>query len=62
MKSDTVRLPSVVEHLPHSTLIDPQLLVEGDRFAFDGKTWTVAEVYEDGLSTVENPQVRFTFS
>ena len=62
MRDDSIRLPSVVEHLPHSTLIDPRLLVEGDRFVFDGKAWTVAEVDENGLYTVADPRVHFLFS
>ena len=62
MKGDAVRLPSVVERLPHYTLVDPRLLVEGDRFVFGGKTWTVAEAYEDGLYTVGDPRMYFIFS
>jgi len=62
MKDETVRLPSVVEHLPYRTLIDPRLLVEGDRFLYDGKTWTVAEMYEDGLYTAGDPRMHFIFS
>jgi len=62
MKDDTVRLPSVVERLPYDTLVDPRLLDEGDLFVFDGKTWTVAEVCEDGFYTVGDPRVHFIFS
>ena len=62
MRADTVMLPSVVEHLPYDTLVDPRLLVEGDRFVFDEKTWTVAEVYEEGVYTVGDPRVHFIFS
>lgn len=62
MKDDTVRLPSIVEHLPHYTLIDPRLLVAGDRFIFEGKTWTVAEADENELYTVGDPPVHFIFS
>jgi hypothetical protein len=62
MKGDTVKLPSVVERSPHDTLVDPRLLVEDDRFVFDGKTWTVAEVCEDGFYTVGDPRVYFIFS
>jgi len=62
MKGDSVRLPSVVERLPHYTLVDPRLLVEGDRFVFAGKTWTVAEVYEEGSYTLGDPRAHFLFS
>ena len=62
MNEENVRLPSVVERLPNRTLIDPRLLVEGDRFVFDAKAWTVAEVYEDGLYTVGDPRMHFIFS
>ncbi len=62
MKDETVRLSSVVERLPYRTLVDPRLLVEGDRFVFDGKAWTVGEVYEDGLYTLGDPRRHFTFS
>ena len=62
MKDDTVRLPSPVERLPHYTLIDPRLLVAGDRFVFEGKAWTVAEVNENDLYTVGDPPVHFIFS
>jgi len=62
MKGDTVRLPSAVERPPYDTLVDPRLLGEGDLFVFDGKTWTVAEVCEDGFYTVGDPRVRFIFS
>jgi len=62
MKFEPVRLPSVVEHLPYRTLLDPRLLVEGDRFLYDGKTWTVAEMDEDGLYTAGDPQIHFIFS
>jgi len=44
MNDEPVRLPSVVEHLSYRTLIDPRLLVDGDRFLYAGKTWTVAEM------------------
>jgi len=52
-----VRLSSVVEHLPYRTLLDPRLLVEGDRFLYDEKTWTVVEMDEDRLYTVGDPRM-----
>ena len=62
MNGETVRLPSAVERLPYRTLVDPRLLIEGDRFVFDGKAWTVAEACSDGLYAVGDPRMHFVFS